>query len=621
MNNKGKKGLWERLGAKRTIEQVVGSLSGPKARAELLKEAGYPGRAPGLAMRLGVELERALPLATDPATLALFGRHFGQVSILAAARAESRLGYPADPGGVPASQVRLSPRQLEERWPWLSGQRALRLARAHRLGRDGVLGLATVGELGDFCRRHPPLIGPAWLHPELAAVRAVNWLLALRLVGDPGLLEPEAMLEVTLHLTLAAQMLSEAVAGPQPQVGCAVGLVMLGRTLNFLPQAKGWLSQGRDYLTRAAGALDRPERLLSAREAGLAAHWLGLARWMGEPDGNTRALEPALAALARYCRAQASPWGCALEWDRFPVRSLLELDPERPGMFYSAANLAAVLADDPELRAGRRLDEPLFWMRGPGSSEELRRLAGGRAPGPGDLPAAGLTWLAAEGGGRNMAAWLRTAPRAGEGGGPPAQAQAQAQAQALDLALVLDGKPVLLPPGPVGEGPMAAALSGRGAYSAPRVDGVEPSGGRVDILALEPGGDRQFMAAAFDGYAGLADPVRLARRVQMEPDRGLVTVVDQVSAASRHQIELFFHFHPSAQLERAPEGGLAVTGPWGRLIFHPDSQCKLEVVRGRDNPPEGWRATAPDTLEPSPTLRLSAHFVGDKSFSNVLVFT
>lgn len=56
---------------------------------------------------------------------------------------------------------------------------------------------------------------------------------------------------------------------------------------------------------------------------------------------------------------------------------------------------------------------------------------------------------------------------------------------------------------------------------------------------------KSFAEAAHDGYSRLSDPVVHRRRLEIS--RTEVIVTDQIEGRGRHIIELFFHFHPSAQ--------------------------------------------------------------------------
>lgn len=603
------KSLWDRLPHTRMVKKVVGDLAGAKARQELLGACGYAKRPEGLAARLGVELERHLPLNTSPEAVAEFGRYFDQLNVQTLALVEAREPLPRLDASIPASQVELAPSQWRRLWPWLGGQRFLRLARAHLVGRDAALAAALAASLSDFCRFNPPLMGPAWASAGLMATRSLNWLLALRMIGDPVRLGAEVVVSVLMHLALVGQVLAEDLAQAPGRAAPAAALLLLGRSLPFLPQAESWRSQGQAKLLEALAAYGRPGPPRPTRQLGLDTHWAALAGWALGRDWARDHLAETLAPLALACRSLAEPWGPGRGWGYDPVRSVLEFDSTGEPLFGPGANLAAVVLGQARLRAHRRVDEGLFWLIGPEAAEWLRQLAGGGDPGAGDLPGAGLSWLAAEAGGRKVGLRLCSAPRqaAGPGWG----------ARSLDLSVSLDGQPLLALPGPPAEGPLAGVLEARAAHSVVRVDAREPGPGRVRIEGLESTDNHLFISLAFDGYARLPDPVNLRRRVHLDRRRGVITVVDQISAGSQHQVELLFQLPPGAQARPLDQGGLELDGDFGRYHLAVDQACRVEVLQGRTDPALGWRSTREGQTVPSPVVRLVTRQVGDVTLTTV----
>ncbi len=248
------KGLLRRLGRSRLAAQVVSDLAGPEAVAELLEFCGYPGQPAGLAARLAADLGRGLPLRLDQDSRRHFGRFFNGPGLLEQARHEAADRLPPPPlAPLPASQISPTPEELAALWPWLSGQRFLRLARAFFLVDDGDLAAAALDSLRDFCRDNPPLMGPGWTDPGLLAVRAVNWLWGLRFLGEIQDLDHKFLPLVVLHLRLTAQTLGQALAPGEGlpsalEAGPAAALILLGRALPFLPGAESWLELGRTRL-------------------------------------------------------------------------------------------------------------------------------------------------------------------------------------------------------------------------------------------------------------------------------------------------------------------------------------------------------------------------------------
>ncbi len=603
------KGIWGRLARSRAVRGVAEELGGEAALEALLNRTGYPGKPEGLATRVLADLGRGLPLKLDPASLRAFGSLFDGPRVMAQARAEAALlpreGLPA--ATVPASQARLGGGEALARWPWFSGQAPARLARASALTGDPDLALAAGQGLTRVLAQHPPLMGPAWSRPDWLAARVLNWLLTLRflervLAGEPGL-----VCRLILHLEIMAHVLAQALADPgsQPdQAGPAGALLFLGQALPCLPEAEAWRELGRTRLGPALAAWARPGEAPTLAVA-VAAEWGGLGLWLGMRAGlELPELVGGLRRLAWLCRAAAPPWsaGPGFGFDfTAPV-----FGPGGGEPFGGAANLAAVLLEEPELRAGRHPDERLFWLQGPEVAGTLRQLANSRPPQAGELRGAGLALLAFRAGERRATVMLGTS-------GDPATA--------LALLVSLDGHPLLSPAGPATEGPLTAHLAGRAAQNAPLLDGTEPAAGELVVEDLRAGAAHAFASLSFAGYRSLPDPALLRRRVFWDPAGGILSVVDQVQAAGEHRLELHFHLPPGASAEPGPAGELWLLGEFGRVALRPDPRAQVTVVLGQAGPPLGWRAVAPGRVLPATVVVVAASLVGNASLSNLFVLT
>lgn len=603
------KAFWERLAGVGAVAEVAAELGGPQAWARMLADSGYAGQPQAMLARLADDLHRALPLHLDRGARAAYAEHFDAPGRVAAARQEAQAQYPGGGELRPASQIALGPEDLAALWPWLGGQIFLRLCRAHFLTGDGELVHAALDSLGQVCLANPPLMGPGWINPDLMAARAVNWLWGLRFLGDISGLEPERLAPALVHLLLIGQTLAHALAlaGTEPGpalAGPAAALIHLGRCLACLPAAEAWLRAGAVALGPALMAWSKPGGDQPTAALAAACEWGGLGLWAGAGAGVT--LPGAVAGLGRLagaCRALSPPWGAGAYWGWEPGAPVLGCEPRPASLFSGPANLAAVLLNEPELRARREMDERLFWLYGPAALERLRQLAGAPDPGPLESAGAGLVRLIGRCQDRRLGLGLRLAPGA----------------SALDLLVSLEGTELLLPPGPAGSGPLAEHLAQRAAHNALRVDMTEPAGGGVVLEALESGQDRLFMAASYDGYHGLDDPVSIRRRVYADLKRGIVDVVDQVQAQAEHLAELYFRLPPGTSVDTLEAGILVLHGPAGRMLLRPEAKARISLLLGRTQPALGWRALEPGRVEPAPVVRVQALVRGSARLTTSLV--
>ncbi|KIX11829.1 hypothetical protein [Dethiosulfatarculus sandiegensis] len=602
---------------KRTAGKVAELIGGRQALEEMMASAGYGANAPGLAARLAVELGRVFPLALDASSLRVFGRYFPGATVMKRARRQAGRGLSEEPPTppIPASCIKIDPEELMLSWPRLSGQIPVRLARAHVLGSDPQLALAAVREIKRFCSHHPPLMGLGWTHSGMVAGRVANWLLALRFLSNMGMLDAEMAPHACLHLKVAGMVFSQeldAESRPGPDLICQAGaLMLLGRTLAFLPEAETWAEQGKAALNKALKAWHSPlESCLPTLELAGAVSYAGLCLWVRQKAGE-KALQLSLdlEPLARACRALAPPWGCAQGWGWSPLGVLPGLDQGEVDPYTKAANLAAVLLDNPLLRAGRDLDEDLYWLIGPSAKEKLRKLAGGKTPPATEIKALGIVFLCQKNLGRKVGLLLRTT--SGRKGDQP---------ELLSLAASLDGKPFLVTPGPVGAGPMSAHLASREAQNALCLDKDGPGPGVVELEALEKEGNHVFTSVLYQSAKGAKEALSLRRRIFLDGEAGLFNIVDQIQAEGEHLCRIYFHLPRGTQVEPVSDGSFSLNGPFGQAWFRPEPNTFVSVVKGRHQPPLGWLADENGHVAAAPVLAVQAKVMGAARITSVFAF-
>jgi uncharacterized heparinase superfamily protein len=151
------------------------------------------------------------------------------------------------------------------------------------------------------------------------------------------------------------------------------------------------------------------------------------------------------------------------------------------------------------------------------------------------------------------------------------------------------------------------------AHSTVMVDGVNQaeSGGpfgwrrhpRVRLREWHSTPDFDFLDAEHDGYTGLPDPVLHRRRVIFVKP-GYWILVDDLSGAVRHQVDLTFQFadinvqlgpHPWARA-LTPGGRALWISPFPSAPVHPSLKC------GEISPIRGWIAPEYGRRQPAPML-------------------
>ena len=577
-----------RLGAKRTIKKVQETLIGNKARSDFLAQSGYPGQAQALMKRLHSRLADIMPLHTTDHDLAAFGSLFNGPELMASARLEP-LVYP--PAGSELSQL----------WPWLSGQGALRLARANRLTGDFMRSL--VRWLEALTAHSPPLADDYWQDNSILATRAINLLFAIRFLDNPDKMPPQVCVDLMLHLNIMGQMMHPALnngSGAYERSLVACALMYLGLSFDFIPAGNTWWQDG--CAATGAALTDFQNELHSMSHARAALEGAGLILWLGRrQSADLPGLLAAIRDMAVKLRAAAPPWVD----EHFTLQQpLLAFSKEpTPGQ---EASLAALLLSDLELRGPRQTSELIFWLFGPEVKENLRQLAGGSDPGALNINSCGLTTLSTQMAGRRLSAWLVSASQ------PNSQ---DITRHALALALFRQGRPLLTAPTMLDKGPLAQFTRSRAAANTMVVDGEEAQGGAVSLDGLDEQAGYLFMAASYSGYLHLPDPVMLRRRVFIDKSAKLINIVDQIQAKNQHAAVLYFHFPPGALVQKGPKGGYIINVYNEKWWFKSEARAQNLLASGQATPPLGWTVGPDKSLLPSPTICVSIQTIGSARLS------
>jgi hypothetical protein len=157
--------------------------------------------------------------------------------------------------------------------------------------------------------------------------------------------------------------------------------------------------------------------------------------------------------------------------------------------------------------------------------------------------------------------------------------------------VVVDGRSQSAPAGTFRWGPRAGVSPGTG-FSAPFIEHLE---------------------GEHDGYAGLPGAPRHRRRI-LQVGGEYWLVLDDLLGAGKHGLELLYHFAPERhplRLEEEPGGGglVHVTSDAAGSLFGitvcGSSPLAAELIRGREEPPQGWVSRRYGERSPAPVLRAS----------------
>jgi uncharacterized heparinase superfamily protein len=189
-------------------------------------------------------------------------------------------------------------------------------------------------------------------------------------------------------------------------------------------------------------------------------------------------------------------------------------------------------------------------------------------------------------------------------------------ADLLSIQCAIFGEPCLVDAGTyshTGESQWRDFFRSTAAHSTVIVDGVnqaEPAGPfgwrgqpRVRLREWHSTPEFDFLDAEHDSYLSLPDPVVHRRRVIFVKP-GYWILIDDLSGAARHQVDLTFQFgpldvtlgtHPWARA-RTPKGHVLWISPFPSAPVHPSLKC------GELAPPRGWISREYGDRQPAPML-------------------
>jgi hypothetical protein len=99
---------------------------------------------------------------------------------------------------------------------------------------------------------------------------------------------------------------------------------------------------------------------------------------------------------------------------------------------------------------------------------------------------------------------------------------------------------------------------------------------------------RDYFAGAHDGYQSLPDPVLHQRAIEFDKKTRILQVMDTLTCKGRHQVELFWHFSETCQIQvSGNEISALCEGRTVRMAM-PGNTWQPSVVSGQVTPPLGW---------------------------------
>jgi hypothetical protein len=445
-------------------------------------------------------------------------------------------------------------------WELSRGHQLLTLARAARLFEDERFARTLERQLASWIDANRPGYGINWSNPMEIALRAVNWIWAIRTLEAWRTLDARLRKLVTAALQSHARHVQWNLEGSpllrsNHYLSDILGLLVLGAALEGDPAAGGWIRFASAEFERQL--LEQVHEDGVGFEASTAYHGLALeifllARVVAHEQGRafSGSYDERLGRMLDVSQAIRHPTGRIPLFGDGDSGRVLPAGFSRPATHDPLLWLGAVLLGRP-----RPIDGPasaeVAWtlgVRGWRNASELSR----RGEVPSAFPDGGLYVL--RGGGAH--AVVRCGDVGQNGGGGHAHNDVLSYELSYGVPVVVDSGTYAYTADPAARNSFRSTA----AHNALSVDGVEINPLRHDDLfhltqlacarveEWRAEGEVARLVVSHDGYRGLEGGVIHRRTFELDRKSGSLSIVDDLLGAGIHHAESFVHLAPGTSV-------------------------------------------------------------------------
>lgn len=511
------------------------------------------------------------------------------------------------------------------------------LARAWRASGNEKYARAIKEQLESWFEQCPYGYGMNWRSPMELAIRLINWIWAIDLTLESGIFSgafrDHLLHSIYLHLREVTRKYSQGSSANNHLIGEAGGIFIATSYFPQLTNAAKWQHESYEILCREVALQtfeDGGNKELALEYQYFVLQFFLLCglvgKWCGKdfPPQYWRNVELQLLFIGRLQEGGGSPVFYGDADDGFVLNLGDSHTDPKPLL-----GVGALLFGNTECKAwAPDYSESLRWLFGAAGREQFTTIAtGGKVV---DLifshPFQDSGFYLLQSGHRNTNDRISVLFDCGQlGFGTIA---AHGHADALSFTLKAFGEDILIDPGtydyftyPEWRKYFKSTL----AHNTMEIDGQDQSvmlglflwGKRAAAKCLDwrPSANGGMVKGEHDGYGRLQDPVLHRRTLQLEGDKRLLHITDQVVAKGQHSVRLAFHLAPTCTLERLDETGFCINGRNGCAVLRLDKILVTEIFYGNLQPPLGWASNGYHQKQPCPALVARADICGDTIMS------
>jgi Heparinase II/III-like protein/Heparinase II/III N-terminus len=512
------------------------------------------------------------------------------------------------------------------------------LARAYRASGERRYAEAVAEQLDSWLKDNPFPTGMNWRSGLELGVRLVNWVWALDLIRESGVisgeLEERILEAVYLHCWENARKYSQASSANNHLVGEAAGVYVACAYFDQMPNAQRWRDQAREIVERELQLQSHADGCTREQAIGYQMFVLefyvacGLAgRWRKEefPAAYWQRVEKMMEFLGLLREGG----DCLPFFGDYDDGYVLDLGREARDPRDLLA-LGAVLFGRKDFKTwAGGLREPVRWHLGAAGAEAFARLPA--------MPTRNLPSLAFTDSGHYL---LQSGPAGSTdaisvhfdcaelGFGAIA---AHGHADALGFALRAFGTDVIVDPGTYDYytyRPWRDYFRTTRAHNTVEIDGLDQStmlgnfmwGQRANAkcLAWKPDEQGGSIHGEHDGYRRLASAVTHRRTLTLSGSERQVVIDDEIDTAGAHDVALYFQLseHCQPALTGSNECTIDVAGR--RVVLRVEEGMTLQLLKASAEPIQAWVSRGYHHKAPSHTLVARARVSATRRFKTVI---
>jgi hypothetical protein len=466
--------------------------------------------------------------------------------------------------------------------------------------------------------------GMNWRSPLELGIRLINWVWAIDLVRESGLITPavhqELLPAVYLHLWEITRKYSQGSSANNHRVGEAAGVFIASQYFPALDPQGIWRQQSREILCEEVQVQTYPDG--ANREQAFGYHLFVLQFFL---------LSGLVARRANVDFPEAY-WSQVNKMLYF-IGALSEGGDKAPSYGDCDDGYVLDLGNGPEDAAGllavgavlfhrsdfkawaRRFQQAAYWLLGPSAHAEFDAL-------PLSSEAASLCSRAFPDSGHYLLQYGRAGAAnhvsvffdSGELGFQ--SIAAHGHADALSFTLRAFGRDILVDPGTYDYFRYPSwriYFRSTRAHNTVAIDDMDQSemlglflwGSRAQARCLvwEPSPQGGKVVGEHDGYTRLADPVVHRRTLELEGELRVFTIRDEIIAHGQHQVAVYFHLSEECVVTETASHRyeISVNGG-GTVILTLDPRLVVQILIGSEEPIGGWISRGYHRKDVSTTL-------------------